>query len=38
MRGRVVPARELLMEAIAMYRRIDMPEHVRMAEALLGEV
>jgi hypothetical protein len=31
-------ARELLTEAIAMYRRIGMPKHVEMAEALLGEV
>ena len=30
-------ARELLTEAIAMYRRIGMPKHVEMAEALLGE-
>ena len=28
----------LLTEAIAMYRRIGMPKHVEMAEALLGEV
>jgi class 3 adenylate cyclase/tetratricopeptide (TPR) repeat protein len=28
-------ARELLTEAIAMYRRIGMPKHVEMAEALL---
>jgi hypothetical protein len=31
-------ARELLTEAIAMYRRIGMPKHIEMAEALLGEV
>ena len=31
-------ARELLTEAIAMYRGIGMPKHVEMAEALLGEV
>jgi len=31
-------ARELLTEAVAMYRRIGMPKHVEMAEALLGEV
>jgi len=30
-------ARELPTEAIAMYRRIGMPKHVEMAEALLGE-
>ena len=30
-------ARELLTEAIAMYRRIGMPKHVEMAEALLGQ-
>ncbi len=29
-------ARELLTEAIAMYRRIGMPKHVEMAEALLA--
>ena len=29
-------ARELLTEAIAMYRRIGMPKHVEMAEAMLG--
>jgi tetratricopeptide (TPR) repeat protein len=28
----------LLTEAIAMYRKIGMPKHVEMAEALLGEV
>jgi tetratricopeptide (TPR) repeat protein len=31
-------ARELLTEAIAMYRQIGMPKHVEMAEALLGEL
>ena len=31
-------ARELLTEAVAMYRRIGMPKHIEMAEALLGEV
>jgi hypothetical protein len=31
-------ARELLTEAIAMYRRIGTPKHVEMAEALLGEL
>jgi class 3 adenylate cyclase/tetratricopeptide (TPR) repeat protein len=31
-------ARELLTEAVAMYRRIGMPKHVEMAEAMLGEV
>jgi tetratricopeptide (TPR) repeat protein len=31
-------ARELLTEAIAMYRRIGMPKHVEMTEALLGEL
>ncbi|MEE9285455.1 MAG: hypothetical protein V3V35_06995, partial [Dehalococcoidia bacterium] len=31
-------ALELLTEAIAMYRRIGMPKHVEMAEALLREV
>ncbi|MEE8347443.1 MAG: AAA family ATPase, partial [Dehalococcoidia bacterium] len=31
-------ARELLTEAIAMYRRIGMPKHVEMAEAMLGEL
>jgi hypothetical protein len=31
-------ARELVTEAIAMYRRIGMPKHVEMAEALLAEV
>ncbi|MEE8346410.1 MAG: tetratricopeptide repeat protein, partial [Dehalococcoidia bacterium] len=30
-------ARELLTEAIAMYRKIGMPKHVEMAEALLAE-
>ena len=29
-------ARELLAEAVAMYRKIGMPKHVEMAEALLG--
>ena len=28
----------LLAEAVAMYRKIGMPKHVEMAEALLGEV
>jgi len=36
--GDRVKARELLTEAIAMYRRIGMPKHVEMAEALLREV
>jgi len=31
-------ARQLLIEAIEMYRRIGMPKHVEMAEALLREV
>ncbi len=31
-------ARELLTEAIAMYRQIGMPKHVEVAEALLGEL
>ncbi len=31
-------ARQLLTEAIAMYRQIGMPKHVEMAEAMLGEV
>ena len=31
-------ARQLLTEAIAMYRRIGMPKHVEMAEALLGGI
>jgi hypothetical protein len=31
-------ARELLTEATAMYRRIGMPRHIEMAEALLSEV
>jgi len=31
-------ARDLPREAIAMYRRIGMPKHIEMAEALLGEV
>ncbi len=30
-------ARQLLTEAIEMYRRIGMPKHVEMAEALLRE-
>ncbi len=30
-------ARELLTEAVAMYRKIGMPKHVEMAEALLSE-
>jgi class 3 adenylate cyclase/tetratricopeptide (TPR) repeat protein len=30
-------ARELLTEAIAMYRKIGMPKHIEMAEALLRE-
>ena len=30
--------RQLLTEAIAMYRQIGMPKHVEMAEALLREV
>ena len=30
-------ARQLLTEAIAMYRQIGMPKHVEMAEALLRE-
>jgi hypothetical protein len=29
-------ARELLTEAIAMYRKIGMPKHVEVAEALLA--
>ncbi len=28
----------LLTEAVAMFRQMGMPEHVEMAEALLGEV
>ena len=28
----------LLTEAIAMYRRIGMPKHMEMAEAMLGEL
>ena len=36
--GDRVKARALLTEAIAMYRRIGMPKHVEMAEALLREV
>ena len=31
-------ARELLTEAIEMYRRIGMPKHVQMAERMLREV
>jgi hypothetical protein len=31
-------ARQFLTEAIAMYRRIGMPKHVEMAEALLREL
>jgi tetratricopeptide (TPR) repeat protein len=31
-------ARQLLTEAIAMYRQIGMPKHVEMVEALLGEL
>jgi class 3 adenylate cyclase/tetratricopeptide (TPR) repeat protein len=31
-------ARQMLSEAIAMYRRIGMPKHVEMAQALLSEV
>jgi len=31
-------AHELLMEAIAMYRRIGMPKHVEMADALLSQL
>ena len=30
-------ARELLTEAVAMYRQIGMPRHLEMAEAMLGE-
>jgi tetratricopeptide (TPR) repeat protein len=30
-------ARELLTEAVAMYRKIGMPKHIEMAEAMLGE-
>ena len=30
-------ARELLTEVIAMYRKIGMPKHVEMAEAMLRE-
>jgi len=36
--GNCDKARELLTEAIAMYRKIGMPKHVEMAEALLREV
>ncbi len=28
----------LLTEAVALYREIGMPKHIRMAEALLAEV
>jgi len=31
-------ARELLTEAIEMYRRVGMPRHVEIAEALLAEL
>jgi hypothetical protein len=31
-------ARQLQTEAIAMYRRIGMPKHMEMAQALLAEV
>jgi len=31
-------ARELLTEAVAMYRRIGMPKHVEMADALLSQL
>ena len=31
-------ARELLTEAIAMYRKMGMPKHVEIAEVILGEV
>ncbi len=31
-------ARELLTDAIGMYRQIGMPKHVELAEAMLGEV
>jgi hypothetical protein len=31
-------ARQLLTEAIAMYRQIGMPKHVEMAETILAEV
>ena len=30
-------ARQLLTEAVAMYRPIGMPKHIEMAETLLGE-
>jgi len=30
-------ARQLLTEAIAMYRKIGMPKHVEIAEVILGE-
>jgi hypothetical protein len=31
-------AREMLTEAIAMYRKIGMPKHIEMAETMLAEV
>ncbi len=31
-------ARELLADAVAMYRQIGMPKHVEMAEAILRKV
>jgi tetratricopeptide (TPR) repeat protein len=31
-------ARQLLTEAIAMYRQIGMPKHQEMAQALLGQL
>ncbi len=31
-------ARELLTEAVAMYRQIGMPKHLEMAEAVLREL
>ena len=41
-RGLVIRERDkafrLLTEAIAMYRKIGMPKHIEMAEAMLGEV
>ncbi len=30
--------RELLTEAIAMYRKIGMPKHIEMAEEMLAEI
>lgn len=30
-------ARQLLTEAVAMYKKIGMPKHIEMAEALLAE-